>query len=95
MLGHSASFIDLIPEDHNGDFLQLGHLEHTLQLISAFLESLLIACVDQIDDSINIANIISPSFPGCFMATKIPCFESYFPYITLQVPRTNYSEYGC
>jgi hypothetical protein len=95
MFRHCTCFVNFVAQHDDGYFLQLWHLEHSLQLVSALFESFGVAAINQINYAIDVADVVSPCFSGSFMASQIPSFESYFSYIILSVPITSSYEYGC
>lgn len=92
MLRHCPSLVDLVAQDDDGHFLELGHFEDPLELIPALLEAALVAGVDQVDNSIDIGDVVAPGLAGSLVASQIPGLEPDFAYINHEIPKTSYSQ---
>ena len=77
---NSPRFVNFIPQYHDWHLLQLRNLQNTLQFYAALLKSLCVRRINQVNDSIDVRNIIPPSFSSSFVASQIPSFERNFSH---------------
>lgn len=57
--------VDLVAEDDEGNFGELLHGQKGVELSLGLREALVVLCVDEEDDSVNLGGVVAPDTAGC------------------------------